>query len=71
MPLTIMEAGHRVRLVAINAGHGLRMRLAELGLVPGVEFEIISSNSHGPCILGVKGSRVVLGHGMAMKIDVQ
>ncbi len=71
MPLTMVEAGRRVRLVAVNAGHGLRVRLAELGLIPGVEFEVVSKNSHGPCILDVKGSRVVIGHGMAMKMDVQ
>ncbi|MDP8239489.1 MAG: FeoA family protein [Candidatus Hatepunaea meridiana] len=71
MPLTMVQIGKRVRLVGIDAGRRLRARLADMGLIPGVEIDIISNSSRGPFIVAVKGSRVVLGHGMAMKILVE
>jgi len=40
MPLTIVQAGRRVRLVAVEAGGGLQGRLASLGLIPGAEIEV-------------------------------
>ena len=71
MPLTMVKIGNRVRILNINAGRRLQSRLADLGLLPGVEVNVINSSFGGPLILGVKGSRIVIGHGMALKIDVQ
>jgi ferrous iron transport protein A len=71
MPLAIVQAGRRVRLVAVNAGHGLRGRLGSMGLVPGVEIEVLRNSMHGPFIIEVKGSRIMLGRGMAQKIIVE
>jgi len=70
MPLTIVQAGRRVRLVAVDAGHGLRGRLAAMGIVPGVEIEVLRNSGHGPFLIAVKGSRIMLGRGMAQKIVV-
>jgi Fe2+ transport system protein FeoA len=70
MPLTIVQAGRRVRLVAVDAGHGLQGRLTALGLIPGVEIEVLQNSLHGPFLIAVKGSRIMLGRGMAQKIMV-
>jgi Fe2+ transport system protein FeoA len=70
MPLTIIQTGRRVKLVSIDSGEGLSGRLASLGLVPGAEVEVMSNLSHGPVILMVGESRVMLGRGMAEKIRV-
>ena len=70
MPLTSMQAGRRVRFVAVEAGHGLQGRLAAIGLVPGVEIEVLWNSMHGPFLIAVKGSRIMLGRGMAQKIMV-
>ncbi len=70
MPLAMVESGRRVRLLAVKAGRGLQARLAAMGLVPGVEIEVIQNLAHGPFVIAVKGSRVMLGHGMAHKIVV-
>jgi len=67
----MVSMGKRVRLVSISGGRRLRARLAELGLVSGVEIDVINNALHGPFIVGVKGSRVVLGRGMAFKIMVE
>lgn len=71
MPLTIVQVGRRVRFVAVNAGHGLQGRLASMGLVPGVEIEVLRNSLHGPFLIAVKGSRIMLGRGMAQKIVVE
>ena len=70
MPLAIVQVGRRVRLIAVDAGHGLQGRLAAMGLVPGVEIEVLRNSMHGPFLVEVKGSRIMLGRGMAQKIIV-
>ena len=67
----MVETGKRVRLVGIDGGRRLQARLAQMGLIPGVEIDVINNTFHGPFIVGVKGSRVVLGRGMALKITVE
>lgn len=71
MPLAMVKAGSLVRLVAVDAGRGLKGELEAMGLVPGVEIEVFVNNFHGPFIIGVKGSRIVLGRGMAHRIRVE
>lgn len=70
MPLAMVKAGERVRLVAVDAGRGLQTRLTAMGLVPGVEIEVLRNSLHGPFIVAVKGCRMVLGHGITQKIMV-
>ncbi len=70
MPLAIVQPGRGVRLIAVDAGHALRGRLAAMGLVPGVEIEVLRNSMHGPLLVKVKGSRIMLGRGMSQKIIV-
>lgn len=70
MPLAMVKTGERVRFVAVNAGRGLQARLSSMGLVPGVEIEVIRNSLYGPFIVAVKGCRMVLGHGVTQKIMV-
>jgi ferrous iron transport protein A len=70
MPLTIVQSGRRVRVLAVEAGHGLQGRLAAMGLIPGVEIEVLQNTMKGPFLISVKGSRIMLGRGMAQKIMV-
>lgn len=70
MHLALVEAGRRVCIVGLNAGQGLQGRLAAMGLVPGTQVEVIMNSARGPFIVSVRGSRIVLGRGMAQKIMV-
>jgi len=70
MSLTNVETGKRVYIIGLNAGQGMQGRLAAMGLVPGVQIEVISGSAWGPIIVAVKGSRVIFGHGMAQKVMV-
>jgi len=71
MPLAMAGMGHHLRVVKINAGHGLCERLSSMGLVPGAILEVLSNGFRGPMIVAVKGSRVMLGRGMALKVLVE
>ena len=70
MPLIMASRGSKVRLVSVSGGKQMTSRLAAMGLLPGVEVEIISNSPGDPFILDVRGSRLVLGRGMAHKIYV-
>ncbi|MBN2182117.1 MAG: ferrous iron transport protein A, partial [Sedimentisphaerales bacterium] len=70
MPLSNIKSGKRVRLVSIEAGRGLNSRLASMGLLPNVEITVVSNGHPGPFVISVKGSKMMLGRGMAHKIMV-
>ena len=70
IPLAMTGSGVMVRLVDIRAGRGLTKRLADMGLTSGVSFRVINSQRPGPVIIELRGSRLVLGHGVAQKIMV-
>lgn len=71
VPLSTIRTGQKVRLGNIKAGHGLRSRLAAMGMVPNTELLVISNGSPGPFVVAVKGSRIALGRGMAHKVMVE
>jgi len=68
--LSSVTVGRKVRLQEIHAGRALQSHLTALGLIPGVEFEVIRNSNSGPFIISVKDTRLMLGRGMAAKIDV-
>lgn len=69
-PLTKITEGVKAKLHAITGGRELRTRLAALGLLPGTEIEVIQNSGKGPFVVSVKGSRIVIGRGMAAKVEV-
>lgn len=69
-PLSSTKAGEKVRLVSIDAGRGLNSRLASMGLLPNVEITVVNNGHPGPFVISVKGSKMMLGRGMAHKIMV-
>ncbi len=71
MPLSMISEGKRAILKKITGGRQLRGRLAALGLLPGTELEVIQNSGQGPFVVAVKGSRIVIGRGMASRIEVE
>ena len=63
--------GQTVTLVGINAGYGLKNRLASMGLVPNVQFTVLNNGHPGPFLISIKGTKTVIGKGAAHKIIVQ
>lgn len=68
-PLIEVAAGEHVRLIRTTGGRGFVQRLADLGLTPETEIQVL--NNTGPVILGLANTRIALGRGMAAKILVK
>jgi len=69
-PLMMAGEGTRVRVLALQGGKGLTTRLTELGLNVGTELRVVQRQSGG--LMVARGeSRIVLGAGMAVRIQVE
>ena len=70
LSLGMTSQGDTVELVDIRGGTGLQHRLAEMGLTRGAKFEVVSNNRGGPCVVLVKGTRMMIGRGMIDRVFV-
>lgn len=71
-PLSDMEPGERGVVVSIACGLGAARRLAEMGLTPGVQVAVVrKAPLRGPVEVEVRGTKVVLGYGLASRIAVK
>jgi len=70
-PLAFVGEGTRVIIREILGGKGMLRRLTEMGLSPGSEITVLRNQMAGPLIVSVKGFQLVLGRGIAMKIQVE
>ena len=71
MPLAFAPEGGMVRVVGVRGGFGVGRRMAELGFTPNAILKIVKSGGLGPILVEVKGSRLAVGRGVAMKVMVE
>lgn len=70
--LASMAPGETGRITGLAAGPGLVRRLEEIGLRTGQRVSKVSGMPlRGPVVVQAGGTRVALGHGMAMKVAVE
>lgn len=70
--LTECEKGEEVVVLRVNAGRNAKIRLANLGVVPGTKItKTKNAPFKGPLEIIVKGSSLVIGRGLALKIIVE
>ena len=55
----------------LQGGNEFASRLAAMGLSIGSEFELLQNRGHGPVLVLVRGTRIALGRGEALKILVE
>ena len=67
-PLDKIAAGAVATIVSIEAGSGLKNRLAAMGLLVDVQIRIVQNDGAGQIIVNVKNSKVILGRGMSHKV---
>jgi ferrous iron transport protein A len=70
MNLYEVKEGKEVKILEIKGGHGVKNRLAAIGLFPGAKVKVVKAPP-GPVIVEVAGSRVAIGQGMAKKVEVE
>ncbi len=61
----------KVKVVSIIAGRGAESKLAQLGILPGKEMEVLSNVARGPVMIRCDNSRFILGCGLAAKVMVE
>jgi ferrous iron transport protein A len=69
-PLALAAEGARLRIAGIRSGKGLAQRLATMGLIEGVEVELVQRHASGAVVVALGETRYALGAGMAHKILV-
>ena len=67
--LKAVRPGQCVFVIAIDAGAKAKTRLESLGIIPGIEVDVLS-NGQGPMIVCVGESRVMVERGIAEKVLV-
>ena len=70
-PLCSFPSGTTVKLEDLPCGCHAKSKLYAMGLIPGTVLDVVSSGTSGPCRIKVRGSDLVLGHGIAEKILAQ
>ncbi len=71
MPLSFASAGKMLTVIGVNGGRGLQRRLADMGLIPGVQIIVMNGYHPGPMLIAIRGSRLSLSFGVAQKIMVK
>jgi Fur family ferric uptake transcriptional regulator len=70
IPLVSAKKGERVVIKAFKGGATARVRLLSMGLRLGDEIEIITNVNHGQLVIAADFKRLVIGRGLAQKIQV-
>ena len=68
--LSSVHPGKKALVVGLDAGRCLKCRLESMGLVPGIEVNIISNGGYGPLLVSIGEGRLSVGRGVAEKIVV-
>ena len=71
IPLGLLSESEEGEVVELRGGRGMRRRLLDMGLSVGAPVKVLVSNPPGPVLVGVRGTRLALGRGLAMKILVE
>ncbi|MBP7275493.1 MAG: ferrous iron transport protein A [Kiritimatiellae bacterium] len=69
--LNVARSGHEVVIRTIHSGREMRGRLAALGLMSGVRVRVVRAGRRNPTVIALQGARIVLGRGMAERIEVR
>ena len=70
MSLENARQGERLVIKGFTGGAAIRLRLLSMGLRIGDTIEIITNVSHGQLVVAADFKRLVIGRGMAQKIQV-
>lgn len=69
--LSEVRAGRCFLVRRLRGGKDFVSRMAALGFTEGAEVRVIQNYGHGPLITLVRGVRVALGRGEALKVLVE
>jgi Fe2+ transport system protein FeoA len=65
------KEGREIEIVSVAVGLQAAKRLSDLGLIPNTKIKVLKKAILGPIEIGLRGSKLVLGRGLARKIFVR
>jgi len=65
-----LAEGAQARVHQVQGGHLFRERVATLGFTEGTPLRLLHNAGRGPVIVLIRGTRVALGRGEALKVLV-
>jgi len=69
VPIALVREGEVVRIAGLTGGMGVRRKMIDLGLAPGVIVNVVRNSFYGgPLILEYGGTKLAIGRGLAGKI---
>lgn len=71
VPLVMLPESTEAIVTRVWGGRGLVRRLLEMGFTQGARVKVLHCGGPGPVLVDVRGSRVALGVGVAMRILVR
>jgi len=72
MTLDRLPRGTSARIVAVEGGHAMQHRLAQMGIHVGDRISVSSKGAfRGPVLIAVHGAQVAIGRGVARRIVVE
>jgi ferrous iron transport protein A len=71
LSLTQIKEQKEAVIASIAGGQQATKRLVDMGLTPGTRIKLLRKAFWGPLEIEVRGSRLVLGRGLAVKILVK
>lgn len=67
--LTSVDSGQTAFVIAIDATNKAKIRLESMGIIPGIEVDVLN-NGNGPLIVSVGEGRVMVERGVAEQVLV-
>lgn len=72
MSLTEIFEDSVVKVVSLNGGPRFKEKLLCQGILPGAVLKVLSGGRHhSPYVLKINDSKIVIGYGMAHRINVE
>ncbi len=70
IPLPFASFGKEVKVSRLIGGEGMKRRLMDMAIYPGVKVKLLSSFGRGRVVVQVGEARFALGRGIAYRIMV-
>ncbi|MDD3803480.1 MAG: FeoA family protein [bacterium] len=70
MTLSEISAGRTVKLLEVCGGHNVCSRINRMGLTTDSLMKVVRNDKSGPVIIEQDGCRIVIGRGVASRINV-
>ncbi len=61
----------KYRVISIEGGAHVKEKLLRQGVLPGKSIEVVTIQKHGPCVIQIGDTRMIIGSGMSTKIMVE